>query len=387
MIFWILAACLTAAVAAVLLAPLARPRRAVAGGDHDVEVYRDQLAELERDVESGSLAAGEAGIARAEIGRRLLKAADEEAAGGRRSSTSLGRFASVVVVVLVPVLGLGTYLLLGYPGLPGAPLASREAGPNGDPELAKMIGQAEDHLRENPNDGRGWDVLAPIYLRTGRVRDAQAAYENAIRLLGSTASRQSGLGETLMMASGGAMTDAAREAFEKAAKLDPENPKAAFFLALGLARDGKTGDALAAFQAMEAKGPADAPWLPAVRQQIAALSGAAGGTKSAEGEADATPPGNPTDEQMAAAQDMSTGDRTAMIRGMVGRLDARLRDDSSNFEGWMRLVRSYMVLNEPDKAKDALSRALAVFPPDSENGRALIALAKGLGIPAKEETQ
>ena len=122
-------------------------------------------------------------------------------------------------------------------------------------------------------------------------------------------------------------------------------------------------------------------------QIIAVLKEHEAGTKTAEGGAAATPPGNPTDEQMAAAQDMSAGDRTAMIRGMVGRLDARLRDDSSNFEGWMRLVRSYMVLNEPDKAKDALSRALAVFPPDSENGKALIALAEGLGIPAKEETQ
>lgn len=386
MIFWILAACLTAAVAAVLLVPLARPARAVAGGGHDVEVYRDQLAELDRDVESGNVAESEAEIARAEIGRRLLKAAGDDGAGNKRSSASLGRLASIAVVVLVPVLGLGTYLALGYPGLPGAPLAAREAGPNGDPELARMIGKAEDHLRENPNDGRGWDVLAPIYLRTGRVRDAEAAYENAIRLLGSTARRQSGLGETLVAASGGAVTDEARAAFEKAAKLEPGDPKASFFLALGLAQDGKKDEALKAFQAMEKEASADAPWLPAVQQQIAALGGTpqAGGTaKSGAG----APPGNPTAEDMAAAQDMSAGDRIAMIRGMVGRLDARLRDDPRNLEGWMRLVRSYMVLNEPDKAKDALSRALAVFPAGSEDGKALVTLAQGLGIPAKEETE
>jgi cytochrome c-type biogenesis protein CcmH len=208
---------------------------------------------------------------------------------------------------------------------------------------------------------------------------------NAIRLLGSTARRQSGLGETLVMANRGEMTDAARSAFRKALELDPNNPKASFFLALGLAQDGKTADALEAFKKMEKEAPADAPWLPAVHQQIAALGGTPATTETADGEAAA--PGNPTPEEMAAAQDMSAGDRVAMIRGMVSRLDTRLREEPRNLEGWMRLVRSYMVLKEPDKAKDALSRALDVFPPDSENGKALVSLADGLGIPVKETTQ
>lgn len=388
MIFWIIAACLTAGVAAVLLAPLARPGRArFAAEGNDVAVYRDQLGELDRDVEGGLIAGSEADVARAEIGRRLLAAARENNAAPVAARPSLRRAASVAVVVLVPVLALGAYLTLGAPGLPSEPLAGREAGPGGDPELGKLIQKAEDHLRSNPNDGRGWDVLAPIYLRTGRLGDAEAAFENAIRLLGETADRESGLGEALTMANNGQVTDTAQAAFEKAQKLAPGDPRSAFFLAMGLAQDGKRAEAVAAFKAMEAKGPPDAPWLPAVRQQIAALGGTpevAEDGSPASPQVSPAPPGNPSAADVAAAQSMSAGDRMAMIKDMVGRLDAELRDQPRNIEGWKRLVRSYMVLNDPAKAKDALSRALAVFPPDSTDGKALVAMAGELGIPVEK---
>lgn len=390
MIFWIIAACLTAGVAAVLLAPLARAAGGPIEADgNDIAVYRDQLGELDRDVESGLIAGGEADIARAEIGRRLLTAARESAAPPLPMRGSLRKAASVLVVVLVPVLALGAYLSLGAPGLPSQPLSGREAGPGGDPELGKLIQKAEDHLRSNPDDGRGWDVLAPIYLRTGRLSDAEAAYVNAIRLLGATPERQSGLGETLTMANNGQVTEAARAAFREAQKLAPGDPRSAFFLAMALAQDGSTKEAIAAFKAMEAKGPPDAPWIPIVRQQIAALGGTPqiAENDAAAAQPSAAPPGNPSAADVAAAQNMSAGDRLTMIKGMVGRLDAQLREQPRNIEGWKRLVRSYMVLKDPAKAKDALSRALTIFPPDSADGQALLATADELGLAADKEAR
>jgi cytochrome c-type biogenesis protein CcmH len=291
----------------------------------------------------------------------------------------------------MPVVGLGCYSALGSPGLPSEPLSAREAGPGGDPELAKLIGKAERHLRADPDDGRGWDVLAPIYFRTGRLEDARVAYGNAIRLLGPSARRESGLGEVLVVTNAGQVTDAARAAFQNALKLEPNDPKASFYLALGLAQDGRTKQAIAAFNDLANRAPPNAPWLPAVQAQVAALEGPADNSASnaprmAAGGAAAVPPGNPTPEQMAAAENMSAGDRVAMIRGMVSQLDTRLSAEPDNFPGWMRLVRSYMVLNEPAKAKGALGRALKAFPADTDHGKALMALASKLGISTAEAT-
>ena len=71
-----------------------------------------------------------------------------------------------------------------------------------------------------------------------------------------------------------------------------------------------------------------------------------------------------------------------MIAGMVESLDGKLREQPDNFEGWMRLVRSYAMLNNDGKAKEALQNGLKAFPPDGEQGKKLLALAQQLGIPA-----
>jgi cytochrome c-type biogenesis protein CcmH len=119
---------------------------------------------------------------------------------------------------------------------------------------------------------------------------------------------------------------------------------------------------------------------PAVPDQAAPITPAAPGANQAA-------PGNPTQQDVAAADNMSAGDRQQMIRGMVASLDAKLSEDPNNFEGWMRLVRSYAVLNDKDRAAGALKRGLAAFPPPGEEGRQLLALARELGIATEEATQ
>ncbi|TPW32772.1 c-type cytochrome biogenesis protein CcmI [Pararhizobium mangrovi] len=402
MTFWLVSAGLTAAVVLAIVFPIVRSVRKGSGGAendvaaHDVAVYRDQLSEIERDLASGTIGPTEAESARAEVGRRLLKAAREEARPERPEDGGTGgivpfRLAIIgLVVVLVPLVGVASYARLGNPDLADEPLSARLAGPDGSPEMAGLIGKAEARLRANPEDGRGWDVLAPIYTRVGRIQDATIAWRNAIRLLGPTARRQAGLGETIVMENGGGMTDEAKAAFQAALQADPGDAKARFFLALGEAQDGKYDTALADFRALETDSADDAPWLPAVRQQIAALAGAqAAGDGDAvaaaagvpEGEGDGTVPGGPNAAEIAAASKMSGGDRTAMIRGMVSRLDAKLADAPEDAEGWRRLVRSYMVLGDPAKARDALARALKVFPADSDHGRQLVAFAGRIGVP------
>ncbi|WP_442176487.1 c-type cytochrome biogenesis protein CcmI [Rhizobium johnstonii] len=392
MLFWILVAALTAALAVILLYPLLRGAKAadnIRAGE--AAVYRDQLRELDRDLNGGLITPEEADYARAEIGRRLIAVSADEPAETLKPARH-HRFTEAFVLLVLPVLGLCLYLTTGRPDLPSQPLEARLENPGND--VAVLITKAERHLAEKPDDGKGWDVLAPIYFRTMRVNDAQLAYRNAIRLLGPSPVRLDGLAETLMAVSDGVVTEEARQVLEQSLTLEPDNPRARFYIALSMEQAGRPDEARQAFEALAKQSPADAPWLPLVNQHIAMNGGAPAGAGSvAPGANPAAPganpaaPGNPTQQDVAAAETMNAGDRQQMIRGMVESLDAKLSEDPNNFEGWMRLVRSYAVLNDKDRAADALKRGLAAFPPPGEQGRQLLALARELGIATEGATQ
>jgi len=381
MLFWILVAVLTAVVAAVLLYPLLRGAKAAEDSRAgEAAVYRDQLRELDRDLAGGLITAGEADYARAEIGRRLIAASADQPAQAPKQARH-HRFSEAFVLLILPVLGLCLYLITGRPDLPSQPLQARLENPGND--MAILVTRAERHLAENPDDGKGWDVLAPIYFRTMRMDDAQAAYRNAIRLLGPSPARLDGLAETLMAVSDGVVTEDARQVLEQSLTLEPDNPRARYYIALGMEQAGRPDEARQAFEALAKQSPDDAPWLPLVNQHIAANGG---GVPAGPG-ANPAAPGNPTQEDVAAAENMNAGDRQQMIRGMVESLDAKLSEDPNNFEGWIRLVRSYAVLNDKDRAAGALKRGLAAFPPPSEQSRQLLALASELGIATEGSTQ
>ncbi|WP_442093342.1 c-type cytochrome biogenesis protein CcmI [Rhizobium brockwellii] len=392
MLFWILVAALTAALAVILLYPLLRGAKAaenIRAGE--AAVYRDQLRELDRDLDGGLITPEEADYARAEIGRRLIAVSADEPAETPKPARH-HRFTEAFVLLVLPVLGLCLYLTTGRPDLPSQPLEARLENPGND--VAVLIAKAERHLAEKPDDGKGWDVLAPIYFRTMRVNDAQLAYRNAIRLLGPSPVRLDGLAGTLMAVSDGVVTEEARQVLEQSLTLEPDNPRARFYIALSMEQAGRPNEARQAFETLAEQSPADAPWLPLVNEHIAMNGGAkAGADPAAPGANPAAPgagpaaPGNPTQQDVAAAETMKAGDRQQMIRGMVESLDAKLSEDPNNFEGWMRLVRSYAVLNDKDRAAGALKRGLAAFPPPGEQGRQLLALARELGIATEGATQ
>ncbi|PWE58198.1 c-type cytochrome biogenesis protein CcmI [Metarhizobium album] len=382
MLFWIIVAILTAAVAIVLLLPLLRgAKERLSDRAGEAAVYRDQLKELERDQAQGLITPDEAEYARAEVGRRLIAVSSGmEKQVARGSGLRRIRLAEIVVVVTLPAVGLCLYSITGSPELPSQPLEARLANPGND--MGILVTKAERHLAQNPEDGQGWDLLAPIYYRSLRLGDAELAYRNAIRLLGGNAERWNGLGETLIAAADGIVTDDARAAFEEALKLDGSNFRTKFYLALALEQTGKQAEAKAAFETLAKESPADAPWIPLVNEHIAKNGGAPLATAGAE-----KPLGNPTAEDVAAAENLEAGDRQQMIEGMVASLDAKLREDPKNIEGWMRLIRSYGVLKQPDKAADALKRGLAVFPADSAEGKQMLALAQGMGIATEGNEQ
>lgn len=378
MLFWIVAALLTLGASLAVLLPLTRQAEGDADKSHDLEVYRDQLAEVERDAARGLIAAPDAEQARAEIARRIIRL-DAEGTSAPRSGPSLvPRLVGVVAVLAVPLLSWSVYTVIGSPDIPSQPLSARLSQSPANSSVDELIARAEAHLVANPADGRGWDVLAPVYMRMGRANDAVTAYRNAIRLLGSSSARESGLGEAIAAAAGGIVTADARSAFEDALKSDPTNPKARYFLGIALAQEGKTADAAIVWRQLADGVPADSPWRSVVEQAIAQAEGRAPQQNQTAGAP------APSQDQIDAAASMSAGDRTAMIEGMVATLDEKLRQNPRDTEGWLRLVRSYQVLGKTDQAQDALGRAYTALGRDSDDGRKLTELAGSLGLKVTE---
>lgn len=376
MLFWIIAAVLTLGASIAVLLPLSGRLGSRAEGK-DIEVYRDQLAEIDRDMARGLIRSEEAEQARAEIARRIIRANAEEGRTSSRSSLS-ARVAATAAVLAVPVVSWGIYGMIGSPGLPSQPLQERLTRDPSQSTESELIARAEQHLAANPDDGRGWDVLAPVYLRLGRFDDAVIAYRNAIRLLGPTAHRHSGLGEAIVSAAGGLVTDEAQDEFRRALQLEAGNLKARYFLAAGLAQDGQLAEAQAGWKAMLPDLPADSPWRVAVEQAIAQADSRMGAAKETAGT------DGPSQQDMEEAAKMAPADRAAMIETMVAGLDEKLRSNPHDVEGWKRLMRSYVVLGRRDAAMEALGRARSALGADSKEAGELTTFATSLGLQATE---
>ncbi|TCK31316.1 cytochrome c-type biogenesis protein CcmH [Ancylobacter aquaticus] len=376
MLLWIAFSLMTGAAIMAVLWPLrtgaALPAASTA--EADLAVYRDQLTEIERDRASGLIAPAEGEAARTEVARRILRASAERSREGASSGDDRRRRLVAVVALLgVPLMAGGLYLALGSPLYPPQPLAQRlEAQPNPS-DVAILIRKVESHLEANPNDGRGYEVVAPIYARIGRLDDAARAWANAIRLLGPTAPRETGLGEALTAQAGGVVTTQAKTAFEAALTADPKDPKAQYFLGLAAEQDGRKAEAAARWSALVAQSPADAPWLGLLREALARIGAPMPATLTA-------PAAGPGAADVAAAESLTPEQRDAMVRGMVERLEARLTQEGDDIEGWLRLMRAWTVLGQQDKARVAAGQARTHFTSDSGALGRIDALAHELGL-------
>ncbi|MBD8874878.1 c-type cytochrome biogenesis protein CcmI [Roseibium polysiphoniae] len=381
MMFWILIAVMTAAAALSILVPLARSARredpVEAEQTADTAVYRQQLAEVDRDLERGLIETEAAVAARTEIARRLL-AADERQHGAETGSKSgaLLRLAMVTALVFLPLGSFGLYLYLGSPDLPDQPLFARLSEPAENQSVDVLVARVERHLSENPQDGQGWSVVAPVYMRMGNPKAAANAYANAIRLLGATAQLETDFGEALTVANDGIVSADAQAAFERAVALEPGAVKPRFFLALALGQEGKSEEAIASWSSLlEGADPSEA-WVPVAQAELAKLGGTQMAGRLGSGEA---LPG-PSAEEVAAASDMTDQDRTAMISGMVEGLAERLDDTGGSVDEWLRLIRAYSVLGEGDKAAAALTKARKVFAEDTSSLGRINEMAEKAGI-------
>ncbi|MGH6832354.1 MAG: c-type cytochrome biogenesis protein CcmI [Methyloceanibacter sp.] len=385
MLLWVVLACLTAIVLLVLLRPLAGAGTAERAPEaFDAAVYRDQLNEIEGDRARGLIGEEEAEAARVEIARRLL-AADSKARTGDRAKSdgARARATMIGVAIALPLLALGLYLAYGSPRLPDQPLAARLQDPASDRNLEALVARVEARLREHPEEGEGWEVVAPVYMGWRRYGDAAQAYAQAIRLLGPSAKRLSGQGQALVLANNGVVTEEARRALERAAELDATLIEPRILLAIAKEQDGQFQAAIADWRALLSRADANAPWREMVEKRIAETEARLAGkppAKDATPQAGAQSQNGPSASDIAAAENMSAAERQAMVERMVQGLATQLDQDGSDLPGWLKLVRAYSVLDRKEDALKALQRAKSQFSGNTQAMEQLDRLAAELGL-------
>lgn len=384
MTFWILSLALAAFLGIVLARPLLRGGTGRTEAEADLQVYRDQLKEIDRDATRGVIAAAEAERARIEISRRLL---DADRAGKAEDGTSRG--SPVVPLVLLAATLLGGVMLYratGAPGYPDLPIAERvaraeafraerpsQAGaeaeaaagqpeqPAPDPQYAALMERLRKAVAEKPDDLTGQRLLARNEAALGNYAAAHAAQAEVIALSGAdvTATDHATLADFLILAADGYVSPEADAALARALELDPANGTARFYTGLMWAQTGRPDLAFRLWRGLLDEGPEDAPWIAPIRSQIGMLASAAG--------VDYTPPAapgagpGPDAAQVAAAADLSDAERQEMVRSMVDRLADRLAAEGGPAEDWARLVNALGVIGDTERAAAVYAEAREVF--------------------------
>jgi len=260
----------------------------------------------------------------------------------------------------------GLYPMLGRPGLatlrPAPPAPA--TGDQPDPELVKDLPLLQARLRAAPGDPRGWRLLGMVYSRLGRFGDAADAYGRAVDLAPREPDDLSSQGEALVQAANGMVTPGARSLFKKVLTFDPADARARYFLAMAKDEDGDHAGAMADWIALIKSAPPDAPWLADMRDFVGRVAAERGVDLAAQFGPQAAPAG-----------------QQAMIRGMVDRLAAQLKAQPRDADGWIRLMRSRMVLGDPASASGALRDGLAAFSDSAPTQTKLRDAAKSMGVP------
>ncbi|WP_410216977.1 c-type cytochrome biogenesis protein CcmI [Paracoccus sp. (in: a-proteobacteria)] len=406
--FWILAAGLTAIVAYVILSPVLRARAGTEpAAAYDLRVYRDQLREVDRDLERRVIRPDDAERLRAEIGRKVLDADKRltQATPVRRPVA-----AAWPALFLLAVLGAGValYLREGVPGAPDMPMNERVAAADAayrnrpsqaeaeaaaparpqpdltkaDPEYLAMIEQLREAVARNPDDQRGQELLATHELRLGNLPGARQAQDRVVALKGDQVTAVDLMQQASLMieAAGGIVTPEAEAVLTRTLDLDRDQPQARYLRGVLLIQNGRPDQAFPIWSRLLEEGPPDAPWIPSIRGAIEELAWLAG-------RPDDVPPIEPSPETpgpdadaLAAAEDMDPAERARMIEGMVSGLQERLATEGGSPDEWARLIGALGVLGRTDQAAAIWNEAQTRFGPTPEALTVIRDAAENAGV-------
>lgn len=406
MTIWVISSLLALAVAAPLaVALLRRSGPAQAAADFDIAVYRDQLRDVDRDLDRGVIALDAAERTRLEISRRILEA-DRQRGAATATNAPKGLGIAMTAVTMAVVIGgsLWTYDHLGAPGYgdlplnrriemadtlrdtrPGQAVAEAEAPlvPPADvpQDYLDLVQKLRDTVAERPDDLRGLQLLAQNEANLGNYKAAYAAQQALLQRAGETAPAQaySELAEFMIMAAGGYVSPEAETALREALKRDPQHAPARYYVGLMMLQTGRPDLTFRAWRPLLEQSAPDAPWVGAIRAQIEEVAARAGVRYSLP-PAGAPMLSGPSAADVDAAQSLSAEDRQAMIANMVEGLAERLATEGGPAAEWARLITALTVLGQTDRAAAIYSEAQGVFAQDPDGLTLIEAAAAQAGL-------
>ena len=383
--FWIIIGSLALGVGAVLaLAVLRRRAGAIPAAAYDLQVYRDQLKEVDRDLARGIIPKAEAERVRTEVSRRLLAADAQMRAEGSPASAATSGNIFLALGLVAALLGgsLTLYAQLGAPGYADLPFEARLAAsdqaranrlsqseaeaqaparpvpPEAAPDYLALMEKLRETVKDRPDDLRGLRLLVRNEAALGNVEAAYQAQQEVIRVKGpeAVAEDHALLADLMIAAAGGYVSTEAEAALRLALQANPEDPTSRYYLGLYLIQVDRPDAAFRMWEGLLRDSPPDAPWVAPIRARIEDLAWRAG----VKYQLPAAPRG-PTTEDIDAAQDMTPEERMEMIRGMVSGLAERIENEGGAPAEWARLIAAYGVLGETDLARAAWSDAQQAF--------------------------
>lgn len=409
--FWIATGAFSALVVLVLMLAILRPRKAaVPAAAYDLQVYRDQLAEVEKDIARGILSEDEAARARTEVSRRLLEAdralQQAEAAEARASGFDRAILGAGLVAAVAGAFAL--YLQIGAPGYPDLPIATRidlveqaratrpdqeqaeaqvpfREGLPPDPRREELVAQLRTIMEQRPDDTQGLSLLATNEAALGNFRAARIAQQRLIDVLGddATAFHYIDLAEMMILSAGGYVSPDAEAALTRGLQMDPRNGTARYYAGLMFAQQGRPDLAFPIWRNLLADSTIDAPWVEPILLQIEEVAYLAGVPESMAELPQPAPPRGPSAEDMATAQDMSPEDRQAMIENMVAGLASRLATEGGTPDEWARLIGAQIVLGRTEQALAVYEEGRTVFAESPE----ALAILDAAAAPLAEAAQ
>ncbi len=374
-----------------------------------MDAYKNELAEIERKKSAGLTDEKDADAARSDIEKRILAAVLERAparpAGTHLNYAVISAAGAIVIIGLFGIYQTATQPEAIDPQSLAAAAASIEPASGGwaqrvaktqttdnnlqdHPDVATMVERLERRLDANPNDLDGWRMLGWSYSKTGRLGEAVTAYRHAVDLRKDDPALKSLYGEAMVQAAGGTVDKDALAVFEQVLAADPSDPRARYYQGVAKAQQGDNQGALDEWLALYKTAPAGAEWAGDLRARIEEVAKSSGINVSAQLQqrkaetavAAPAPIRGPSAKDIENAKQLSSGDRQAMVRGMVSQLAARLEASPDDADGWIMLIRSHMVLNEPDQARSALERAQKSLAGAPEKLTRVIQAARALGV-------
>ncbi|MFN4058933.1 MAG: c-type cytochrome biogenesis protein CcmI [Roseinatronobacter sp.] len=397
-------------VGAVLVRAVMRAGASEVAGmrERSLQVYRDQLAEVERDLERGTLQSSEAERLRLEISRRILDV-DKSGRADLRAGPAGARIAALGVILVALAGSAFLYLGIGAAGYPDMPLAQRHADalearrnrpsqavleaqflaafPDPEPfegrdTLEGMVAQLREALARRPDDATGFTLLAQNEARLGNMAAAIAAQVRVIEIKGDavTAPDLAFLLDLMALATGGVVSPEAEAVIERALRLDPAEPIALYYLGRMYAQTGRPDMTFRVWRRLHEVSRRDDPWMPEIRAALPDLSRISGEPRWTLPPLPAVTSAGPSAAEIEAAAEMSPEDRMAMIEQMVDGLMARLANDGGTAQDWAQLVRALTVLDRRDQAQTILQEARTVFAARADDLALINDMARAVGL-------